>query len=34
LSQNRTPADHARVMAGFDARGTEDDREMIELMRR
>ena len=33
LSQNRTRADHARVIAGFEARGTEDDRAMIELMR-
>jgi transcriptional regulator len=34
LSQNRTPADQARVIGGFQARGSEDDRAMIELMRR
>lgn len=33
LSQNRTPADHARVVAAFEARGTEDDVAMARLMR-
>jgi transcriptional regulator len=33
LSQNRDPADHARVMAALAARGTPDDVEMAELMR-
>lgn len=33
LSQNRTPADHARVLAGLERRGTEDDLEMAEMMR-
>lgn len=33
LSQNRTATDHARVMAAFEARDTEDDRAMVALMR-
>lgn len=34
LSQNRSAADHARVLAAFEERGTEDDVEMAKLMRR
>lgn len=33
LSQNRTPADHARVVAAFEARGFENDRAMVAMMR-
>jgi transcriptional regulator len=33
MSQNRTPADHARVLAAFEARNTEDDRAMARMMR-
>jgi len=34
LSQNRSPNDHARVVAALRARGTEDDLAMAELMDR
>ena len=34
LSQNRSPIDHARVMARLDARRTVDDREMVAMMER
>lgn len=33
LSQNRTPADHARVIAGLEARATGDDLALAKLMR-
>lgn len=33
LSQNRTDDDHARVVAGLESRGTENDRAMASMMR-